>query len=63
MVIMHWLARLIASQLSHQIILLLKRPLTQYWNCPLTKLYKNKFFQGFILQLIKDIASMQGQAS
>ena len=28
-------ARMVASQLNHQIILLLKRPLTHYWTSPL----------------------------
>ena len=29
--------RMVASQLNHQIILLLKRPLTHYWTSPLMK--------------------------
>ena len=33
LIIMHQLARLLSS-FNHQIILLLKRPLTQYWTSP-----------------------------
>ena len=32
------LARKVASQLNHQIILLLNRPLTHYWSSPLNTL-------------------------